>query len=410
MQNRVTRRSSPVAAALRFLAGAILCAAVVGCGTGSAATVASGTTTIKVGIIADETLPGGLTEPDPVAGAQARVDAINAAGGIHGRRVALITCNGSADPNASAACAREMVSDGVVAVIGAPLQAGETAFAILTQAAIPVIAGTDGTDSANTFTFDAGSPGVQIAAPQLLAALGATRVAAIFPQTSASGTATVRAVFDLGVKKAGITSTGLVSFPIGSAVFGPVVAKALSNHVTGIYAFAPTQTLAPLISAIRQQAPQIPIVTLTVQLFPSVIKALGAQASGLYAVGLAEPATAEARGIEMFNQDMDKYEPSAPRTDFAINAWAGVWVFERVVGNQSRISRTGVLAAMKHLHGLSMGGIYPTIDTTKPFTVLPGMRSVANPTVVYDKIENGRIIAINHGRFVDPFPSDGPPR
>ena len=77
--------------------------------------------------------------PDAIAGAQAAAQAINAKGGIKGRRIEISTCNTQSNANVAVACARQAVSDKVTAVVasGSTLSALETP--ILAQAGIPTI-------------------------------------------------------------------------------------------------------------------------------------------------------------------------------------------------------------------------------------------------------------------------------
>src|SRR4051794_6432618 len=72
---------------------------------------------IKVGLIAPVGVPS-FSDPQMVAAARAAVRGANARGGINGQTVQLIYCNDKNDPNLGTACARKMVSEHVVAMIG----------------------------------------------------------------------------------------------------------------------------------------------------------------------------------------------------------------------------------------------------------------------------------------------------
>ena len=87
------------------------------------------------------TLPLGqyLAEPGVPAIMQARIDRINAEGGIGGHPVELKACNNNFDPNDSEKCARDAVADGAVAMI-ASYEVYGTTIPILEKAGIPVIA------------------------------------------------------------------------------------------------------------------------------------------------------------------------------------------------------------------------------------------------------------------------------
>src|SRR5258708_7340693 len=71
---------------------------------------------IAVGLISRLTSPQ-FAYPEVRPGAQAAVDAINAAGGIHHHKVVLDVCDDQGDPNTAASCAEKMDSSPVTAVL-----------------------------------------------------------------------------------------------------------------------------------------------------------------------------------------------------------------------------------------------------------------------------------------------------
>ncbi len=71
---------------------------------------------IAVGLISLLTNPQ-YAYPEVQPAAQAAVDALNAAGGIHHRKVVLDVCDDQGNPNVAASCAEKMVSSQVTAVL-----------------------------------------------------------------------------------------------------------------------------------------------------------------------------------------------------------------------------------------------------------------------------------------------------
>jgi len=65
------------------------------------------------------------------------VKALNASGGLGGKQVRLVSCNDQNNPNQIALCARKMVTQKVVAVVGGVMVNGPTATQILQPAGIP---------------------------------------------------------------------------------------------------------------------------------------------------------------------------------------------------------------------------------------------------------------------------------
>jgi hypothetical protein len=77
---------------------------------------------------------------DAVASARAAVLAINAAGGVGGHPLEIVYCDNGYDANKSAACAREFVAKGVVAMASSTAPFGESQMtAILDAAGIPAV-------------------------------------------------------------------------------------------------------------------------------------------------------------------------------------------------------------------------------------------------------------------------------
>jgi branched-chain amino acid transport system substrate-binding protein len=74
-------------------------------------------TSVKIGFITDLTGVGASTYSDAQKGAQARIDALNAAGGIDGRTVDLVVADAGSSPGGFLTAAQDLVSKGVFAII-----------------------------------------------------------------------------------------------------------------------------------------------------------------------------------------------------------------------------------------------------------------------------------------------------
>lgn len=114
---------------------------------------------VKFGVITP-TNAAALSYPQNLSSVRAAIAGVNKAGGIAGHKVVLDYCNDNDDPNQGAACGRQMVSDGVIAVTGASIV--PTSWGpILNQAHIPVIGMTptalEGFQDPNEYLLDSGS-------------------------------------------------------------------------------------------------------------------------------------------------------------------------------------------------------------------------------------------------------------
>jgi branched-chain amino acid transport system substrate-binding protein len=74
-------------------------------------------TSVKIGFITDLTGVGASTYSDAQKGAQARIDALNAAGGIDGRTVDLVVADAGSSPTGFLTAAQDLVGKGVFAII-----------------------------------------------------------------------------------------------------------------------------------------------------------------------------------------------------------------------------------------------------------------------------------------------------
>src|SRR5579862_5590927 len=72
---------------------------------------------VKIGLIVTLGTPA-VNETYYVAADTAAIDDLNQSGGLGGHPVKLDVCNDGGDPNKTVACANQMVSDKVIAVVG----------------------------------------------------------------------------------------------------------------------------------------------------------------------------------------------------------------------------------------------------------------------------------------------------
>jgi branched-chain amino acid transport system substrate-binding protein len=410
----VSRRRARAAAGLVAVAALVVSA---GCGSsdsGSESTTAQGASKptgapIKIAVVGDLTAGGRPGSPEVAAAARARVAAINAAGGIKGRPVELIECDAKSDPNAARACGRKVVSDGAVAVVGVLTAGDATLFPSLEQAGVAAI-GTVPTSPASgtskvSFCFNPGVAGDFFGAVPSLKAVGAKKVSMIYPANIGAASDLMKASFSQGVKQTGLATGVLAGFNAGDTQFDAQVSKATSSGVDGVFAFSPDASLGTLIQGVLQHDPGIKVTTLTVSLTSDVLKALGPAADGVAAVGLTQPATAtDLPGIKQFMTDMDKHAKDSQRDDRAVNSWASVLVFEKVAATLPHITRGSVLKAMSQIKDLETGGIYPPLSASARGTAgIPSLACALNTSVVFTTVKDGKLVALDPGKFYDPF-------
>lgn len=197
--------------------------------------------TITIGFITSETGIASSTFLDSALGAQVRIDAQNAAGGVDGRKIKLIVEDDQSSPTEDGTAASALLSQGVFGIINfSPFAFGSDK--ILQQAGVPVTGGAfDGPEwgeqpFTNMFSYGGGLDPHDPASTVdglFLKSLGATKVGGIAYGVSPSSTNSIK---DL---KESVQAVGLsmpyedLSFPFGST---DTTVQVLEMKQTGVNA------------------------------------------------------------------------------------------------------------------------------------------------------------------------------
>jgi ABC-type branched-subunit amino acid transport system substrate-binding protein len=139
-----------VVAAISIVGSALVVAA-----SASSTAIAAGSGVIKLGVTTAVN-NAAYNQPAVPGAAEAAAYAINNQGGIDGRKVQIIFCNDNASPNGDEACARQFVSDHVVAVVGSGPFFGANFFPVTAAAKIPSV-GSYGVDNVGLTNVDGGT-------------------------------------------------------------------------------------------------------------------------------------------------------------------------------------------------------------------------------------------------------------
>jgi len=383
--NGRTFRRGVVAAALA------LAVAVAACGdddddggtTGSAAEgQASGAPSgdpLKIGVVAPNGSPV-FNDTWSVAAAQAAARAVNDRGGVAGRPVEIVYCNDKGDPNETAKCAREMVSDEVVATVGGSTFGGAALNPVLNAAKIPQI-GLDpqtGPDfsSPNVYLFSGGS----LLGFQTLVSYAAHKKV---PLAVVGGDNSVTATFIPQAQKIleenGSRLTAKVLVPPKQADFAPLVAAAERNGTEGALIFLGKEQMQQFMAAARARGTDFQYFT------PSTVTDIVADPAGLESIG-GEATLADATFSNTFpplnsdNAEMKRYleemkaeadagtaEADTPTLN-GIRAWLAVNVIEQVVEDQkvTDVSGATLMEALNATKDLDLGGLIPPWTPNAP--------------------------------------------
>jgi len=391
MSQRTSHRRQLAAVAI---AGAVALAGLVGCGSdnksgGSAGTAGTTGTTvaqkptgtpIKIGTVATVGMPIG-TFPESFAGVKAAAQGINAAGGIDGHPLVVETCNGKFDPNQELACARKLVGDGVVAMIGAMPLANVPGYeATLIKGHV--------VDLASNGVFPQSYEGPNVYPIDFLPGQAfACADGALAKQTT--GTDQVRVIVGDSVgEKSSIPQFQTAAKNLGSQLQEPVlvpqtatdlspIVQQMANRGKGLVSWfvSPPQTVA-FVAAAASAGQDWAFCSADGIARAQRIK-LGAALKSFY-VGSGLPSLSEGAKyplVAQFNQQIKALVDSGDQDakvsmenfpSHALRAWLGVQAFKQIVGGiHGPITAPAVYAATAKAH-VDLGGTVPPLDFSKP--------------------------------------------
>ena len=338
----------------------------------------------------------GTTGADIVPGAHAAVEAINARGGVNGRKLEMEHCDPKNDPNRAGACARKAAEDETILVTvgNALLSGGEQVNPVLEKAGLAAIAtkayGPSDWNSPNVFTVEGGGPSGASGAAVILAAKGAKTFTIVSLQVPAVVT-TLDFVNKLVMPNFAQTKVDkTVLMPPTTTDVTPYVAETMRGNPDGVAVILTRGLAIPFIKALRSQGFKGPISTgATVVAVDDLKGVLKGFTDNLV---LAGNYSRTGKGWDDFAAAMAKYQPDVQYTEQAVGSWIGVnqlaYVAGRIGGKPTRAS---LLKAFGELKSYNTDGLTPTLDYTAPLAVA-GYTRAFNPTTVEGRIEGEKIV------------------
>jgi branched-chain amino acid transport system substrate-binding protein len=234
-------------------------AAATGSAGASTSTPATGTGSIKIGIITDLTGPSSSGFITTEKGIKAYADGVNKAGGINGQTITYTVGDTASTANGALTAAQKLVqSDKVFAIVevSAFFYGAEP---YLLKAGVPVVGGgfdsVEWTDPKNSNLFDAVGvtdyTKVPLAEGQFFKSQGVTKCGAVGYSDSPSSSASVKA-FNKSCTIAGMDSAFTQNVPFGTTDVGALAIKIKSAGVDGLFYSTVPNTAFALNAALRQ--------------------------------------------------------------------------------------------------------------------------------------------------------------
>jgi ABC-type branched-subunit amino acid transport system substrate-binding protein len=398
-----------VAGALPLIAGLSACGGSSSGGSGTAAkspmtsNVADGSTApaptgspVKVGEIVEEKGVG-LNWPWQQSVDKAAVLGINRRGGVNGHPLELDSCDGQNDPNTELQCARKLVSDGVVALVGGIASTnGAAVDAYLQQHDVAIIGMNPLVDadfnSPNVFLLNSGQLGIFSGDAANAAKQGLKKIWVMTLDVPGA---------DLGIQvtkdaanAAGIKVVGSSKVPVTSTNDSSYVQAALAGGADAILpAMGSTQTAA-LLLAVNQAGQKITMINLDTEPAADLKDACGnggGVCKGSLGSSFALPPTDTSNaGIKLFQADMaaeaatgDKSaEPAAAFNDLALEGWLGMQALAKVAAKQPAIDNKSVLTGFQTATDIDLWGVIPPWTPNKSAGI-KGYPRISNSAVYF---------------------------
>ena len=311
---------------------------------------------------------------DAAAAVQAKAAQVNAGGGIGGRLIKVTECDDQGNPNRALTCARQAVSDHVVAVLS-PTQAsgfGAQTLPILHGAGIaaigePAVVAADWT-SPNSFPLDPGSPARNAATVLAFKNAGCTAVGTVQVNVPA-GPAVIGYIKDALDQLGGKL---VLNLPVGQSMpsYDAQIAQLVAAGAKCIDAVIFPSEEPKLLSAIRQSAKGLIFGGISANFNQTVLNSMGAAADGILMGGAPYlPTDTSVPAVQKMLAVMKQYTPKSPAVDsYASAAWGAATllfgsVLPSIIGD---ITPQAVIAGLKATKEADAGTYAPYTFGDKP--------------------------------------------
>ena len=295
----------------------------------------------------------------------AAVKAINAEGGINGRKLELTFCDAKSNPNTTVACAHQAVSGKYVATVGTELYNDDLAAPIFAKAGLAQIGALANSpqqwNSPTTFAAYSGSQTEEEAFGHLAKLIGGHKVA-IWATGGLPVTALGVAYAKKGIAAAGLRLGNIVEPPVTQTDPSAPVTQALSGGADVLIFEALNLAAIPeVVDYVHSHYPKVKIIIYGFDITPLMLSGLGSQAHGIYTPAWTpSPWRAETPGMKQFISEMDAYKGlgGLNRSDATVEFWLSVHMFAEIAKQiHGPITARSVLAQVRKTENLNLGGI-----------------------------------------------------
>jgi ABC-type branched-subunit amino acid transport system substrate-binding protein len=345
---------------------------------------------------------GAIPTPEILSGSQAAAKAIDANGGVDGRKINIVGCNFQNNPNQAAACGRQAGTDKAAAVIGECFYSSNL-DPVLQQEGIPYFVFAqlpqDYAES-NTFPLGPGAEGVLISDVALLVKENHPHVGVAYADIS-SLTSQVQLFLKYaasglkspsGVKS---TSAGEVPIPLTATDLTPTIEAMHSKGANGVILIQLGSGLAAGANAVKQLGLDMDLAETADGYNNSQFKQLP---NGFLLTDLTPPPQTATNlpGIKEFRADMKKANNAgvanagpAYYDGESLLGWLSVYAIDQTIPHvKGAVSPASLMTALKGIKTMDVQGLltlHPSLQGHGP----AGLKNLIDGDIYYEKVENG---------------------
>ncbi|BBA97915.1 putative lipoprotein [Actinacidiphila reveromycinica] len=331
---------------------------------------------------------------------------VNDQGGLHGRKLKVLTCNERNDAVAVTDCAKQAADAGAVAVVGSYSEEGSSFVSALEGDDIPYIGGygitEDEYQSLMSFPVNGGLPAL-LAGSGLQLARSCRKVALVRPDSITGDQFPI--FLDQGLREAGkhpvediLTKddstdyTSVATTAVGDDKASTCVSAVLGDH---------TGTFFDSLRRVGDVRPKVQLSSVIGSVQQSVVDASGGAKSPLEGARIADwyPPASDPKWDEMksvitryaFGDDtIDVADPGVQTTWIAYDVFTEV---VRAMADGTDIDADSVRRAMDSTTKLSTGGLTPDLGWTDADLLgVPDHPRMVNADIVYQQVRGGRLV------------------
>jgi branched-chain amino acid transport system substrate-binding protein len=346
--------------------------------------------------------------PQAKATMQAAVDSINAAGGVKGHPLKLDFCDTQFQASLELSCARQLISDNVVAVVDPTIVVDQSGaeFKLFKAAGIAFFGGagtsTTETSDSNSYPLSSGGPGWTWGAVKALKLAGVKKVVIYANAGSAAqyiASQVSQAITGLGLQNGGTVLADVQSDP----TLASSAAKVVATGSDGV--FAAVANFALEVQALSQAGYKGKIATTSALTGSQALKTLGSLGNGILVSSQTAFYTDSSNpGVQAFLAAMQKYAPGTAVDSNLPAFYAAVELFAKVMetSTSATLNSAAFTDAVNNVATPINIGLIGPWATKGRGAALSADPRVLNPNIAIGIVKNGEVVPYQQG-FSDPF-------